>query len=149
MTGLIIFGFCLLLLLGTLILILNTRIKYKELDKKYGKPYLVKLIHMIGNHPELRQGTMTIALYPKEVIAFNRKVFPLSEIKSIRIISELPENLKNSSMELVEFNEEEHYICIDFRDKHGEHEVIFNLKSNFNEVADLLIKKWKKYLLYN
>lgn len=149
MSGVIAIGLSGFLLIGLLILLLNTRSRYNEIDKEYGKPYLVKLVKLIGTHPELKQGSMAISLHPKNVIAFNRKAFLFSQISSIRIISELPEKFESDRKSAANFREEEKYICITLTDEYGKNEVIFTTKSDFNEVAEILIQKWKKYLIFN
>ncbi|MDR3543091.1 MAG: hypothetical protein P4L69_19320 [Desulfosporosinus sp.] len=139
----VIFSSVVLLILLTIILKLRTG--FNEIDKKYGKPYQAKLVNIISDHPDLKRGSMAISLHPKNAIAFNRKVFLFSQISSIKIISELPGKLENSMETAVNSGKEERYLSIAVVDKYGEHEIIFSAKSNFKEVANLLIQKWHMY----
>ncbi|MDR3587836.1 MAG: hypothetical protein P4L59_21380 [Desulfosporosinus sp.] len=147
MTSLITVSFCGVLLLVLLMMLLKLRTSYHEIDEKYGKPYKAKLVKMSGGHPELERGSMAISFHPKDAIAFNRKVFLFSQISSIKIISKSPIESKNSIKAAVNSGVEEQYLCIAVTDEYGEHEVVFTTKSEFKEVANLLIQKWNKYNL--
>lgn len=146
MTSLITFSFCGVLLLVLLIILIRSRAGYKEIDRKYGKPYKAKLVKMIGDHPELKRGSMSISFHPKDAIAFNRKVILFSQISSIKIISKLPKEYLNVIQTTVNSGVEE-YLCIEVTDEYGKHEVIFTANSNFKELANQLIQKWNKYNL--
>lgn len=145
MAGVITLSICSVLLLVLLIIHMKVRSRFNEIDKKYGKPYMARLVKMIGGHPELKKGPMAISFHPKDAIAFNRKVFLFSQISSIKIISELPDKFKNASKKAVNSGIEEKYLCIVVTDEFGEYEVIFTVKSDFQEFANLLIQKWNKY----
>jgi hypothetical protein len=145
--GVITVSFCSILLLVILIILMKVRPGFSEIDDKYGKPYKAKLVKMIGGHPDLKRESMAISFHPKDAIAFNRKVIQFSQIRSIKIISKLPDKFKNSSKTAVNFGEEKKYLCIAVTDEFGEHEVIFTTKSGFEEIANQLIQKWNKYNL--
>jgi hypothetical protein len=145
--GVITVSFCGVLLLVLLIMLMKIRMGFNEIDKKYGKPYMAKLVIMIGGHPDLKRGSMAISLHAKDAIAFNRKVFLFSQISSIKIISQLPIELNNGGKAAVNSEVEKQYLCIAVTDEYGEHEVIFTVKSDFKEVANQLIQKWNKYNL--
>lgn len=145
--GVITVSFCGVLFLVVLIILLKSRTGFKEIDNKYGKPYMAKLVKMIGGHPDLKRGSMAISLHPKDAIAFNHKVFLFSQISSIKIISQLPKKFKNGIQTAVNSGEEKQYLCITVTDEYGEHEVVFTAKSDFRELANQLIRKWNKYNL--
>jgi hypothetical protein len=148
MIGVFTVGFCGVVLLGLLIIFLKIfRAEYNEIDKKYGKPYQAKLVKMIGGYPGLKRGSMVISLHPKDAIAFNRKVFLLSQISSIKIISKLPEIYKNNRKATGSSGAEDQYLCLEVNDEAGKHEVVFAAKSNFKEIANPLLQKWTKYNL--
>lgn len=149
MSGVITVGFCGALLLVLLIIILKSRTGFNEIDREYGKPYVAKLIEMIGGHPALKRGTMAISFHPKDAIAFNRKVLLFSQISSIKIISQLPNKFINGSKAAADSGVEEQYLCMAVTDEYGEHEVIFTAKSDFKEVANQLIQKWNMYNLFS
>jgi len=140
-------SFCGVLLLVILIILGKVRTGFSQIDEKYGKPYLAKLVKMIGGHPDLKRGSMAISLHPKDAIAFNRKVFLFSQISSIKIISQLPMKLNNGKNTAVNSEVEEQYLCVEVKDEYGEHEIVFTAKSDFKEVANQLIQKWNKYNL--
>ena len=146
MTGVITISFCGVLFLFVLIILLKSRTGYNEIDEKYGKPYKAKLVKMIGGHPELKRGSMAISLHPKDAIAFNHKVFLLSQISSIKIISQLPEKFKNGRQVAVNSGVEEQYLYIAVTDEYGEHEVVFTA-TDLKELSNQLIQKWNKYYL--
>jgi len=137
-------SFCGVLLLVILIILGKVRTGFSQIDEKYGKPYLAKLVKMIGGHPDLKRGSMAISLH---AIAFNRKVFLFSQISSIKIISQLPMKLNNGKNTAVNSEVEEQYLCVEVKDEYGEHEIVFTAKSDFKEVANQLIQKWNKYNL--
>ncbi|EGW36389.1 hypothetical protein DOT_5742 [Desulfosporosinus sp. OT] len=140
-------SFCGILFLVVLIIILKSRSGFKEIDEMYGKPYMAKLVIMIGSHPELTRGSMAMSLHPRDAIAFNRKAFLFSQINSIKIFSELPKRY-NKNIEKAEYPDvERQYLCISIMDEYGEHEIVFTPKSDFKEVANQLIQKWNKYNL--
>ena len=147
MAGVIIVSLCGVLLLVLLIIFMKVRPGFSEIDDKYGKPYKAKLVKMIGGHPDLKRGSMAISFHPKDAIAFNRKVFSFSQIRSIKVISKLPDKFKNSSQTAANSGGEDKYLYIAVTDESGEHEVIFTTKSGFEEVANQLIQKWNKYNL--
>lgn len=147
MAGVITVSFCSILLLVILIILMKVRPGFSEIDDKYGKPYKAKLVKMIGGHPDLKRESMAISFHPKDAIAFNRKVFPFSQIRSIKVISKLPDKLINSSQTAVNSGGEDRYLYIAVTDESGEHEVVFTTKSGFEEVANQLIQKWNKYNL--
>lgn len=138
---------CGVLFLVLLIILLKSRMKFNEIDEKYGKPYKAKLVKMIGGHPELKRGSMAISFHPNDAIAFNRKVFLFSQISSIKIISKLPKEFKNGIKTAVNSGVEKQYLCIAVTDEYGEHEVFFTTESDFEEIANKLIQKWNKYNL--
>lgn len=140
-------SFCGGLFLVLLIILLKSRSEFKEIDEMYGKPYMAKLVKMIGGHPELQKGSMAMSLHPKDAIAFNRKVFLFSQIDSIKIFSNLPEQYNEDIETAVNPEVEQQYLCIVMTDDYGKHEVIFTTKSDFKEVANQLIQKWNKYNL--
>ena len=146
MAGVTTISFCGVLLLILLIILMKVRAGFSEIDEKFGKPYLAKLVKTIGDHPDLKRGSMAISLHPKDAIAFNRKVFLFSQISSIKIISQLPMKLNNrktaGNSEI-----EEQYLYIKIKDEHGEHEIVFTAKSDFKEIANQLIQKWNRYNL--
>jgi len=146
-SGIITVSFCGVLLFVLLIILMKVRTGFNEIDEKYGKPYKAKLIKMIGGHPELKRGSMAISFHPKDAIAFNRKVFLFSQISSIKITSQLPEKFNHGRKIAMDSEIEEQYLCIEVKDEHGEHEVVFTAKSDFKEVANKLIQKWNKYNL--
>ena len=139
-------SFCGVVFLVVLIILLKLRTGFKEIDKKYGKPYMAKLVKMIGGHPELKQGSMAISFHPKDAISFNRKVFLFSQINSIKMISKLPKEYKNGMRMAVNSGVEEQYLYIAVTDEYGEHEVVFTA-TDLKEVSNLLIQKWNKYNL--
>ncbi|MCO1604095.1 hypothetical protein [Desulfosporosinus nitroreducens] len=147
MAGVATISFCGVLLL-ILIILKKVRARFGEVDEKFGKPYFSKIVKIIGGHPDLKRGSMAISLHPKDAIAFNRKVFLFSQISSIKIISQLPIKLNNGRKTAVA-EVDEQYLCIEVKDEHGEHEVVFTTKSDFIEVANKLIQKWNKYNLLN
>lgn len=147
MAGISAVSFCGLVFLVLLIILLRSYVGYNKIDEKYGKPYMAKLIKMMGGHPELKQGSMAITFHSKNAIAFNRKVFLFSQINSIKIIAQLPNKFKNAQKTSVNSGMDEQYLCIALTDEYGEHEVVFTAESDFKEVADQLIKKWNKYNL--
>ncbi|WP_407312198.1 hypothetical protein [Desulfosporosinus sp. SB140] len=147
MVGVITVGFCGVALLILLIIILKSYTRFNEIDKKYGKPYMAKLVKMIGGHPKLKRGSMAISFHPKGAIAFNRKVFLFSQIGLIKVIHKLPQELTNGKKTTVDFGVEEQYLCIVVTDESGEHEVVFTTGSGFQEVANELIQKWNLYNL--
>lgn len=148
MRGVLAVSFCGVVLWGLLIIFLKIfRRAYNEIDEKYGKPYQAKLVKMIGGHPGLKRGSMVISLHPKDAIAFNRKVFLLSQISSIKIISELPEVYKNNSQAAVSSGSEDQYLRLEVTDEYGQHEVIFTTKSDFKKIANPLLQKWNRYNL--
>ena len=147
MAGVIPVSFCGVVLFVLLIIFLNLRTRFNEIDKKYGKPYKAKLVKMIGGHPKLKRGSMAISLHPKDAIAFNRKVFLFSQISSIKIISQLPDKLNYGRKMATNFGVEEQYLCIAVTDEYGEHEVVFTAKTEFKEIANQLIQKWNMYNL--
>lgn len=146
MVDVITISFCGVLFFVLLTFVLKLYVGYKEIDEKYGKPYMAKLVKMIGGHPALKRGSMAISLHPKDAIAFNRKAFLFSQIRSIKIISQLPINLKKAKT-TANSGVEEQYLCIAVTDEYGEHEIVFTVKSNFKEVANQLMQKWTKYNL--
>jgi hypothetical protein len=143
----IIVSLCGALLLVLIIIFIKVHPEFNEIDDKYGKPYKAKLVKMIGGHPDLKRGSMAISFHPKDAIAFNRKVFPFSQIRSIKVISKLPDKFINSSQTAVNSGGEDRYLYIAVTDESGEHEVVFTTKSGFEEVANQLIQKWNKYNL--
>lgn len=145
--GVITVSFCGVLFLVLLIILLKSSTGFNEIDEKYGKPYMAKLVKMIGGHPDLKRGSMAISLHPKDAIAFNRKIFLFSQISSITIISQLPLKLIKGRKTAVNSEVEEQYLCIEVKDEYGEYEVVFTAKSDFKEVANQLIQKWNKYNL--
>lgn len=147
MAGVITVSFCGVLFLVLLIILLKSSTGFNEIDEKYGKPYMAKLVKMIGGHPDLKRGSMAISLHPKDAIAFNRKIFLFSQISSITIISQLPLKLIKGRKTAVNSEVEEQYLCIEVKDEYGEYEVVFTAKSDFKEVANQLIQKWNKYNL--
>lgn len=149
MAGVITVSFCGVLLLVLLIILMKVRPGFNEIDEKYGRPYKAKLVKIIGGHPDLKRGSMAISFHPKDAIAFNRKVFLFSQISSIKIISQLPEKFNHDRKTAVDSEVEEQYICIEVKDEHGEHEVVFAVKSSFKEVSNQLIQKWNKFNLLN
>ncbi|ODA39733.1 hypothetical protein DSBG_3516 [Desulfosporosinus sp. BG] len=140
-------SFCGILLLVVLIILLKSRSGFKEIDEMYGKPYMAKLVIMIGGHPELTRGSMAMSLHPMDAIAFNRKVFLFSQIDSIKITSNLPERYNEDIKNAVNPEVEQQYLCVVITDEYGKHEIIFTPKSDFKEVANQLIQKWNKYNL--
>ncbi|SPF44547.1 conserved hypothetical protein [Candidatus Desulfosporosinus infrequens] len=147
MTSVITVSICGVLFLILLIILLKLRTGYNEIDEKYGKPYMANLVTMIGDHPDLKRGSMAISLHPKNAIAFNRKVFLFSQISSIKITSDLPGKIENGIKAAVNTGGEEYLLCIVVTDEYGKHEVIFSVKSEFKEVANQLIQKWNMYNL--
>ncbi|TGE34900.1 hypothetical protein E4K67_28255 [Desulfosporosinus fructosivorans] len=147
MAGVISLSFCGVLFIVLLIILMTVRTEFGKIDEKYGKPYMAKLVKMIGGHPDLKRGSIAISLHPKNAIAFNRKVFVFSQISSIKIISQLPKELKIDRNTAMNTEGEEQYLCIEVRDEYGENEVIFTTKSDFKEVANQLIQSWNKYNL--
>ncbi|HWQ43345.1 MAG TPA: hypothetical protein VN456_15100 [Desulfosporosinus sp.] len=147
MVDVITISFCGVLFFVLLTFVLKLYAGYKEIDEKYGKPYMAKLVKMIGGHPALKSGSMAISLHPKDAIAFNRKAFLFSQISSIKIISQLPINLKKARKTTANSGVEEQYLCIAVTDEYGEHEIVFTVKSDFKEVANQLMQKWTKYNL--
>lgn len=139
--------FCVVLLSILLLILKKVRAGFSEIDEKFGKPYFAKLVKIISGHPELKNGSMAISLHPRDAIAFNRKVFLFSQIRSIKIISQLPIKLNSDRKTAVNSEVEEQYLCIEVKDKYGEHEVVFTTKSDFKEVSNQLIQKWNKYNL--
>lgn len=140
-------GFCGVVFLVLLIILLKSCTGFSKIDEKYGKPNKAKIIKMIGGHPELKRGSMAISFHPNDAIAFNHKVFQFSQISSIKIISKLPEKLNDGVKIVVNSEVEEQYLCLAVTDESGEHEVVFTAKSDFKEVANQLIQKWNKYNL--
>lgn len=147
MTCVITVSFCCLLFFGLLIILLKLRAGYNVIDEKFGKPYKVKLVKMIGGHPELKRGSMAISFHPKNAIAFNHKAFQFSQMNSIRVINKLPEELTNGKKTAVNSEVEEHYLCIAVTDESGEHEVVFTTESDFEELSNKLVRQWTKYNL--
>ena len=147
MASVITASICGVLLLVLLIILMKVRTGFNEIDKKYGIPYMAKLVKIIGDHPALKRGSMSISFHSKDAIAFNRKVFLFSQISSIKIISQLPKKFKNGKKTALNSEVEEQYLCIAVTDEYGKHEVVFSVKSDFNKVANLLIQKWNKYNL--
>jgi hypothetical protein len=143
--GVITLSFCGVLLLVLLIILMKVSTRFNEIDEKYGKPYTARLVKMFGSHPELKKGPMAISIHPKDAIAFNRKVFLFSQIRSIKIISKLPDKFKKGSKKTANSRVEEQYLCLEVTDEYGEHEVIFTVKSDFKEVSNLMIQKWNRY----
>ncbi|WP_140417668.1 hypothetical protein [Desulfosporosinus sp. FKA] len=143
----IVIGLCFFLVVALAIVFIKSRNVYKEIDKKYGKPYAAKVIKMIGGHPELKQGTMALSFHPMDAIAFNRKVFHLSQIDSIKIISEVPKlpNIKRETDEKYALDEK--FLCIVTKDGIDEHKIIFTASSDFEVIANTLMQKWKRYNL--
>ena len=148
-TGVITVSYCGVFLLLLLIIFVKSRTRYYEIDEKYGKPYMAKLVKMIGGHPKIKSGSMAISLHPKNAIAFNCKVFHFSQITSIKIISQLPTKLNDGRKTAVNSEAVEQFLCIAIKDEYGEHEVIFTAKANFIEIANKLIRKWNMYNLLN
>ncbi|MCB8818435.1 hypothetical protein [Desulfosporosinus shakirovi] len=145
MAGVATISFCGVLLLLILIILMKVRAGFSEIDEKFGKPYFSKLVKIIGGHPDLKRGSMAISLHPRDAIAFNCKVFLFSQISSIKIITQLPIQLNNGRKTIVDAEVDEQYLCIEVKDEHGEHEVIFTTKSDFTELSHKLIQKWNKY----
>jgi len=145
--GLIIISLCGLMCVILLIILLNSRTRFNEIDEKYGKPYKAKLVKMIGGHPDLKPGTMAISFHSKDAIAFNRKVFLFFQINSIMVIHKLPEKLANSRTIAVDSGGSEHYILLAVTDESGEHEVVFTTGSEFEELSHKLVRQWNKYNL--
>ena len=144
--GVITVGFCGVVFLVVLIILLKSRTGFKEIDEKYGKPYMAKLVKMIGGHPELKEGSMAISFHPNDALSFNRKVFLFSQINSIKMISKLPKEDRTGIRTAVNSGVEEQYLCIAVTDEYGEHEVVFTA-TDLKEVSNLLIQKWNKYNL--
>ena len=142
-----IISFCGVLLLIILFIVMKVRARFSEIDEKFGKPYFAKLVKIIGSHPDLKRGSMAISLHPKDAIAFNRKVFLFSQIRSIKIISQLPIKLNKGIKTAVNSEVEEKYLCIEVKDEYGDHEVVFTTKSDFKELANQLMQQWNKYNL--
>lgn len=140
-------GVALILIFILILILLKSGTGFNEIDKKFGKPYEAKLIKMIGGHSALRRGAMAISFHPKDAIAFNRKVFPFSQISSIKIISKLPKQFKSDRLKVVDSGEEPQYLCLEVTDEDGKHEVVFTAPTDFENIANKLIQKWNKYNL--
>jgi len=140
-------SFCGVLILSLFIILHKSRLGFREIDEKYGKPTMAKLVKMIGGHPELKRTSMAISLHPKDAIAFNHHVFLFSQISSIKIISQPPMDLNSGRKTTTNSEVVEQYLCIEAHDEYGEHEVIFTTKSDLRGIANQLIQKWKMYNL--
>lgn len=147
MAGVITVSFCGVAFLVLLIILRKSRMRFNEIDEKYGKPYKAKLVKMIGGHPDLKRGSMAISFHPKDAIAFNCKVFLFSQITSIKIISQLPKKFKKGTKIAMNSGVEEQYLCIAVTDEYGKHEFFFTTESDFEDIANKLIQKWNKYNL--
>jgi hypothetical protein len=135
------------LFIGILIVLRKSLRGYTEIDKKYGKPNDAKLIKMIGGHPQLKHGSTAITFHSGDAIAFNRKVFPLSQINDIKIVAELPRKLNHHREYHTSSSETEKFIGLTVRDELGEHELYFSADVDFETIANKLIQTWKKYNL--
>ena len=147
-TGVITIGFCGFLFFVLLIIVIKSRTAFNEIDEKYGKPYEAKLVKMIGGHPDLKPGSMAVTFHPKDAIAFNRKVFLFSQINSIKIINKLPEKLSNGKTMAIDSGVDKQYLCLAVTDESGEHEVVFTTESDFEKLANKLVRQWNKYNLF-
>lgn len=132
------------------LLILRTKIRFRAINKEYGKPYrvfVIKIVKITGDIPQLRIGTTSLALHPLGAISLDTFVIQYSQIESITI-QENTKNLQENSgksirIELTEPTEE---------NENPSHEAqkstfVFGLtaKDEIQEIENELLKGWRKY----
>ena len=140
--------------LGVIFLILFLMViissqKFKEINRTYGKPYKAKIIQIIGGHPELKGGTASLAFHPRSAISFNKKVFTLAQIKSVKVSNHLQsgENAGTKSTMLEAYpdhgeNQQRKYVFLTVVDEHGESQIIFTVEQGFDELSSELFRIW-------
>ena len=130
-----------LILIFFSLLILRTKIRFRAINEQYGKPYrafVIEVVKIIGDIPQLRIGTTSLALHPLGAISLDTRVILYSQIESITIQG----NISEESNDPKEKNENS--IWIELTEKST---FVITAKKEIDEIEHELLMGWRKYYI--
>jgi len=137
---------------------MRTKIRFRNINLEYGKPYtaeVIKIVKVTGNASPLQMGTISLAFHPKGAISFDTITIKYSQIEAIYVSKSLEhfteyssvlENELHAHNDRLQHSEAEpiKFIWLSFIDVHGKNQIAFTAKK-VDSVANELFKCWRRY----
>lgn len=141
------------------VLIGRVHLKYREINRIYGKPYKSAIITIFSRHPDIKSGTTSIAFHPNQAVSFDKKVFSLAQIQLVQVIDgqnfkAYPDFIANEKAKRKQGRQDEQvarddsrFLVITVKDEHGINKIAFTANKGFDGIATELSRVWTKFNL--